>query len=77
MSEACRDFDALSAAIRWLPHTLRFYAFDILHLDGEDLRDRPLLEHEMSAGGLVAGLFLLTAFALAVVALLAFLAITA
>ena len=36
------DFEALSAAIRWLPLTLRFFAFDILHLNGEDLRDQPL-----------------------------------
>lgn len=38
------DFDALMSAIRWHPHKLIFYAFDLLHLDGEDLRDRPLLE---------------------------------
>jgi len=33
-------------------------------------------QHEMSAGGLLAGLFLLLVFALSVVALLAFLAVT-
>jgi bifunctional non-homologous end joining protein LigD len=38
------DFDALMSAIRWQPHKLIFYAFDLLHLDGKDLRDRPLLE---------------------------------
>ena len=38
------DFDALMSAIRWNPHKLIFYAFDLLHLDGKDLRDRPLLE---------------------------------
>jgi bifunctional non-homologous end joining protein LigD len=38
------DFDALMSAIRWHPHKLIFYAFDLLHLNGEDLRDRPLLE---------------------------------
>ena len=32
------------SAIRWHPHRLIFYAFDLLHLDGEDLRDRPLIE---------------------------------
>jgi ATP-dependent DNA ligase len=31
-------------AIRWHPHKLVFYAFDILHLDGDDLRDQALLE---------------------------------
>jgi bifunctional non-homologous end joining protein LigD len=38
------DFDALMSAIRWHPHKLIFYAFDLLYLDGEDLRDRPLIE---------------------------------
>ena len=32
------------SAIRWQPHRLIFYAFDLLHLDGKDLRDRPLIE---------------------------------
>ena len=30
------DFDALMSAIRWNPHKLIFYAFDLLHLDGKD-----------------------------------------
>ena len=47
------DFEALSAAIRWLPHTLRFYAFDILHLNGEDLRDQPLLDRRTKLKGLL------------------------
>lgn len=38
------DFEALRSAIRWQPYKLVFYAFDLLHLDGKDLRDRPLLE---------------------------------
>jgi bifunctional non-homologous end joining protein LigD len=38
------DFDALMSAIRWHPHKLIFYAFDLLHLDGKDLRERPLIE---------------------------------
>jgi hypothetical protein len=32
------------SVIRWNPHKLKFYAFDLLHLNGKDLRDRPLLE---------------------------------
>ena len=32
------------SAIRWNPHRLFFYAFDLLHLDGKDLRHHPLLE---------------------------------
>jgi DNA ligase D-like protein (predicted ligase) len=47
------DFEALRSAIRWLPHTLRFYAFDILHLNGEDLRDQPLLDRRSKLKGLL------------------------
>src|ERR1043165_8495145 len=36
------DFDALKSAIRWRPQSLIFCAFDILHLNGRDLRDLPL-----------------------------------
>jgi bifunctional non-homologous end joining protein LigD len=38
------DFDALKSAIRWRPQSLILCAFDLLHLNGKDLRDRPLLE---------------------------------
>jgi bifunctional non-homologous end joining protein LigD len=38
------DFEALRSAIKWQPYKPIFYAFDLLHLDGKDLRDRPLLE---------------------------------
>jgi bifunctional non-homologous end joining protein LigD len=38
------DFEALKSAIRWHPQTLILCAFDLLHLNGKDLRDRPLLE---------------------------------
>ncbi len=38
------DFEALAAAIRRAPARLVFFAFDLLHLDGQDLRKRPLLE---------------------------------
>ena len=36
-----------------VPHTLRFYAFDILHLNGEDLRDQPLLDRRSKLKGLL------------------------
>ena len=36
------DFDALRSAIRWQPDRLIFYAFDLLHLNGKDLRNEPL-----------------------------------
>jgi ATP-dependent DNA ligase len=38
------DFDALNPGIRWRPQSLIFCVFDLLHLDGKDLRDQPLLE---------------------------------
>jgi bifunctional non-homologous end joining protein LigD len=47
------DFDLLRSAIRWLPHTLRFYAFDLIHLNGEDLRDQQLLERRTKLKGLL------------------------
>ena len=36
------DFDALKTAIRWHPERLIFYAFDLLHLNGKDLREEAL-----------------------------------
>lgn len=38
------DFEALRPAIDREPHRLAFFAFDLLHLDGEDLRGAPLDE---------------------------------
>ena len=38
------DFEALQVALRSRPSRLIFYAFDLLHLDGKDLLDRPLVE---------------------------------
>jgi bifunctional non-homologous end joining protein LigD len=38
------DLEALRSAIKWAPHRLLFYAFDLLHLNGEDLRCKPLIE---------------------------------
>lgn len=38
------DFDGLSLAIEREPERLIFYAFDLLHLDGEDVRSEPLLD---------------------------------
>jgi bifunctional non-homologous end joining protein LigD len=38
------DFEGLQLAMRFWPQRLIFYAFDLLHLNGKDLRDRPLLE---------------------------------
>ena len=38
------DFDALSSAMRWRPHSIILYAFDLMHLNGNDLRQEALLE---------------------------------
>jgi len=47
------DFDALKSAIRWRPQSLIFCAFDLLHLNGKDLRERPLLERRAKLKDLV------------------------
>jgi bifunctional non-homologous end joining protein LigD len=47
------DFESLRSAIRWQPHKLLFYAFDMLHLDGEDLRDQSLLDRRTQLKELV------------------------
>ena len=38
------DFDALSSAMRWRPDSVILYAFDLMHLNGKDLRQQPLSE---------------------------------
>jgi bifunctional non-homologous end joining protein LigD len=47
------DFDAAKSAIRWRPHSLVFCAFDLLHLNGKDLRDQPLMERRAKLKELV------------------------
>jgi len=36
------DFDSLNSAMRWRPETIILYAFDLMHLDGADLRRETL-----------------------------------
>jgi bifunctional non-homologous end joining protein LigD len=36
------DFDSLNSAMRWRPESIILYAFDLMHLDGADLRREPL-----------------------------------
>jgi DNA ligase D-like protein (predicted ligase) len=38
------SFDRFRSAMRWQPHTLLLVAFDLLHLDGRDLRNEPLID---------------------------------
>jgi bifunctional non-homologous end joining protein LigD len=42
------DFEALSSAMRRQPHSIILYAFDLLHLDGWDLRQQALIERRAS-----------------------------
>jgi bifunctional non-homologous end joining protein LigD len=49
------DFAALPSAIANQPHRLLFYAFDLLHLDDNDLRDQPLIERRERLRGLIGG----------------------
>jgi bifunctional non-homologous end joining protein LigD len=49
------DFEALKSAIRWQPQRLIFCAFDLLHLNGKDLRDQPLLERKAKLKELIPG----------------------
>jgi hypothetical protein len=47
------DFDALRSAIYTAPHRLVFFAFDLLHHDGWDLRRTPLLERRAALRKLI------------------------
>ena len=38
------NFNALRSAIYRAPHRLVFFAFDLLHLDGQNNRGQPLME---------------------------------
>jgi ATP-dependent DNA ligase len=47
------DFGALRSAISKRPDRLIFFAFDLLHLNGEDLRSRPIEERRAKLGELL------------------------
>jgi bifunctional non-homologous end joining protein LigD len=47
------DFDALRSAIHKAPHRLVFFAFDLLHLDGQDLTRTPLMERRVALRKLI------------------------
>jgi bifunctional non-homologous end joining protein LigD len=42
------DFESLQSAIRARPQSIILYAFDLLHLDGKDLRQQTLIERRAS-----------------------------
>ena len=39
--------------MRWQPHTIILYAFDLLHLDGKDLRQQTLIERRAKLKALI------------------------
>ena len=41
------DFDSLRSAMRWRSHEIILYAFDMLYLDGHNLRPQTLLERRI------------------------------
>ena len=47
------DFEALRSAIHKAPHRLLFFAFDLLHLDGQVLRKTPRIERRAALRGLI------------------------
>jgi bifunctional non-homologous end joining protein LigD len=49
------DFAALRKALKAAPQRIVMFAFDLLFLDGEDLRSRPLVERRARLEGLLAG----------------------
>jgi bifunctional non-homologous end joining protein LigD len=48
------DFEAIPSVTRWSPQRLMLHAFDLIALDGEDLRFRPLEERRDSLRSLIA-----------------------
>lgn len=48
------DFHNLMRALKRAPDALQFVAFDLMHLDGEDLRQRPLSERRALLDDLLA-----------------------
>ena len=51
--DGASDFEALSSAMRRQPHSIILYAFDLLHLDGKDLRQQTLIERRANLKHLV------------------------
>jgi bifunctional non-homologous end joining protein LigD len=47
------DFEALGSALRQRPHSIILFGFDLLHLDGKDLRQQTLIERRASLKGLL------------------------
>ena len=48
------DFHALRSAMRWQPERLVFIAFDLMHLDGEDIRLKPVVQRRARLSDLLS-----------------------
>ena len=51
--DGASDFEALSSALRRQPHSIILYTFDLLHLDGKDLRQETLSDRRAKLKNLV------------------------
>ena len=51
--DGASDFQALGFALRQGPHSIILYAFDLLHLDGKDLRQQTLSERRANLKALI------------------------
>ena len=49
------DFDSLNSAMRWCPASIILYAFDLMHLDGADLRRESLTLRRSILRALIGG----------------------
>ena len=54
-AEGHTNFGALQNALSEGRGNFGYYIFDLLHLDGEDLRDQPLIERKAKLKKLLAG----------------------
>jgi len=48
LGNGASHFEALGSALRQRPHSIILYGFDLLHLDGKDLRQQTLVERRAS-----------------------------
>ena len=51
--DGASDFEALRSAMRWKAQSIILYAFDLLHLNGQDLRQQTLIERRANLKALI------------------------
>jgi bifunctional non-homologous end joining protein LigD len=52
-ADGASDFEALASAMKQRPHNIILYAFDLLHLNGKDLRQQTLMERRANLKQLI------------------------